>query len=61
MYVYIYIYMYCPRVGLGFRWLTPTINPKLLVHNIVPPSNEASIGPRNMKWLLENFPPPNRP
>ena len=32
-------------------------NPKWLVHNIVPPSNKASIWPINMKWLLENFPP----
>ena len=35
----------------------PTINPKWLVHNIVPPSNEASIGPINVKCLLQTFPP----
>ena len=40
---------------------TPPINPKWLVHNIVPPFKRASIWPINMKWLLENFPPPINP
>ena len=40
---------------------TPPINPKWLVHNIVPPFKRASIWRINMNWLLENFPPPINP